>query len=637
MKKRLLGAMIGAVLALSSAWGSVPAQEPEQTWLYPHGALTHLERVGNDLYAFAGWTRGYGIMAFDVTDPMKPRLKSGIAMPGYVNAPIRRGDTMYIPSLFGLFVLDTANGKLALKRNLLLGFTASASPGQRVMIAGKQLLVTGKVSTRLFDISTPSAPLLETFNFALGVKNIFSDGERFLTYDGAVIFALSDQGELNEIAKLPAPVKAVMAVGEGDGRMLLVQDRANVLTLYAITATTLVEKSRLENVKSFRRTSGGLFVQVEDSLGLLADVTKGELKTVRDFPMLKDSSPNFEFDGKHFYVMEAGYNRSIKILDAGKPDLDVITTIPVCRSDGSLEITDKAVYLGSGNMLLAFDKKNPEMIRLADGRLDVSFETSPNPQQGGKQSFGAYNLLSPSGIQRFGHYLLFSGALIDISKPLQPTFVDIVTAPHLGVSADGDRAAFAQGDRITIADLSNLPTFKTLGTYTCQTNQGPILDVHLRGNRMYAIDTGHFYVFDVADSAQIKLLNTVEADRPCAIAATDEFIYIPSGNTGKSKIMLAYDVRNGAVTEIEGLIHDGVTALAVDGNRLFLADGISIVQYDLANPLQPVRVAEYTSNRTGETPDQRTGYTELQIEGDKLYARKYSRVDTWVIADKGEK
>lgn len=637
MYERMLGVIIGALIAFSPAWGVEPAREPEQTWLYPHGALTHLERVGNDLLAFSGWTRGYGIMAFDVTDPPRPKLKSGVALPGYVGSPVSRGNVMYIPSGFGLFVLEAENGKLVLKQNLLLGFSVSASPGQRAVIAGKQLLVTGKTSTRLFDISTPLAPLLETFNFALGEKNVFSDGERFLTYGGAVISALSDLGELNEIATLSAPIQSVMAVGEGDDRMLLVLDRAKVLTLHAVTETTLVEKARMENVQGFRRTNGGLFVTVNDRLGLLADVSKGALKIVRDFPVPKDSSPSFDFDGKYFYAMDAGYNRSIKILDAEKPGLDVMAMIPVCRGDGSLEVTDEAVYLGSGNTLLAFDKQNPEMRRIADGQLDVPFEIIPSPRSSAKKSFGAYNLLSPSGIQRFGQYLLFSGALIDISKPLQPTFVGVVTAPHLGVSVDGNRAAFAQGDQITIGDLSGLPAFKTLGTYTCQTNQGPILDVHLRGNRMYAIDTGNFYVFDVANPPQIKLLDTVEADRPCTIAAAGEFLYIPSGTTGTTKTLLVYDVRNNTITGIEGLIHDGVSALAVDGTRLFMADGISIVQYDLKDPLKPVRVAEYTSNRLGETPDQRTAYTELQIDGNRLYARKYSRVDAWTIADKGAK
>ncbi len=613
-----------------------PAREPERTMIYPNGALIQLALINGDLVAFSGWTRGYGIMTFDIADPDHPKLKSGVVLPGYVNAPVRKGDTMYIPSLFGLFVLDASGGKLALERNLLLDFSPKSGPGRSALVAGDKLLVVGNSAKRLFDISNPSAPLLEKYDFAPDIKNIQSDGERFFIFSNAVLSVLSEKGALTELATLATPIKSVMTAGDGANRMFLVLDRKNVLTLYAATGNTLTEKAREENVLELRKTSGGIFMKTADKLRLLADLTQGTLKVAREFAIPKEVSPQFEFDGKYFFVMTNDYNRAISILDASSPELRVRATIPVCRSDGGLEVTDDAIYLSSGNALLAFDKRKPDPGGRPDQVLMVDFAVTPDPQQS-RKSFGAYNLLSPYGIRRFGNYLLFSGALIDIREPLQPKAAGMATAPFLGVSVEGTRAALAQGRQVSIADISKMPEVKTLGTYACQTNQGPMLDVILRGNRLYAIDTRALYVFDASDPAQIKLLDSKAADSPCAIACVGNTLYIPSGNTGAKNILLAYATETGVVTALEGFIRKGVTALATDGDRLFLGDGTVIRQFDVSDPLKPVPVAEYSSDQAGGAPDQPANFTELQIDGDRLYARKYSRVNAWKIVGTVEK
>jgi hypothetical protein len=626
-----------ATLILPSVLLAGPAREPDQTMIYPHGALIQLALINGDLVAFSGWTRGYGIMTFDIADPDHPKLKSGVVLPGYVNAPVRKGDTMYIPSLFGLFVLDMSGDRLALERNLLMDFSPKSGPGRSAVVAGDKLLVVGNAAKRLFDISNPSAPLLEKYDFVPDIKNIQSDGERFFIFNGATISMLSAQGELTEVSPtLATPIKAVMTAGDGANRMLLVQDRKNVLTLYAATGNTLTERAKEENVLELRKTSGGIFMKTAHKLRLLEDVTRGTLTVAREFAIPREVSPQFEFDGKHFYVMAADYNRSISILDASSPELRVRATIPVCRSDGGLEVTEDAIYLGSGNALLAFDKRKPDPGGRPDQVLTVAFAVSPDPQQS-RKSFGAYNLLSPYGIRRFGNYLLFSGALIDIRKPLAPVFAGIATAPCLGISLEGIRAAFAQGHQVSIADLSKMPEVTTLGTYARQTNQGPMLDVILRGNRLYAIDTRAFYVFDASDPAAIKLLDTKAADSPCAIASVGDTLYIPSGITGERKSLLIYAAETGAITDLEEFIREGVSSMVADGDRLFLGDGTVIRQFDVSDPLKPLPVAEYTSNQAGGTPDQPANFTELQIDGDRLYARKYSRVNAWKIVGKGEK
>ncbi len=624
-----LGAGMLATVACAA-----PLREPDHRLLYPHGALIHLSRSGDTLLAFSGWTRGYGIMRFGVGDPAQPRFKSGLALPGYVNRPVRQGDAMYIPSLFGLFVLDTSDADLKLARNLLLNFSPKSGPGRRALVAGDKLLVFGNAANRLFDISDPLAPRLENYGFAPGIKNIFSNGDRFFRFHGVAIEELAPTGETTELATLPGAIRSVMPLGTPAQDKFLVLDRKQGLALYRLEGGQLTEMARMDGVKGLRKTRGGIFLETGDRLLLLGDVDAGRLEVAQEYP-LPPGSANLEFDGKNFYVMGSDYNRTIDILDATSPTLDRVATIPICRSDGDLEVADRALYLGSGNRLLAFDRTRQGALAAADALLDVDFEHVPNPQQSSK-SFGAYNLLSSYGMRRFGNYLLFSGALIDIRKPLAPELVGIVTAPHLGVSTDGARAAFAQGDRITIADMSALPEFKTLGVYACAEDEGPILDVVLRGERLYAIDTRRFYAFDVSDPANIRRIDAQEADSPCALALVGERLYVPSGIVSREPRLAIYHTQRRSVTWAEGLIQEGVSALAIKGQTLFLGDGTLVRQFDLTDPDRPAPVAVYTAQRSGEPPDQRTNFTRIQVDGDWLHARKYSSVNSWKIAGKGE-
>lgn len=627
LKRHLI---IGLLLATAAGLSGAP-RGPDWTLIYPHGALTQLALLHGDLVAFAGWTRGYGISTFDVSDPAAPRLKAGLVLPGYVNSPVRKDNTLYIPSLFGLFVLDVSRDGLTLARSLLLDFSPKSGPGRGVVVARDKLLVLGNAANRLFDIADPATPLLVQHGFAPGVKNIFSNGEQFFCHQGTVLSVLSETGAVTEIAKLAAPVKSVMPVGDGTAsRKLLVQDRKNVLVLYAWTGGTLTEQAREEGVLELRKTSGGIFMKQGEAYRLLADVAGGTLAVAREFALPAATSASFEFDGRHFFIRGDDYNRTLSILDAAAPDLRVAATIPVCRSDGGLAVADEAVFIGSGNQLLAFSRQDAGAVASARARLEIPFESAPNPQ-GGK-TFGAYNLLSPFGIHRVGDYLLFSGALIDIRKPFAPVFAGIVTEPHLGVSTDGPRAAFAQGKRITLADVSALPEFKTLGTYLCATNEGPMLDVVLRGNRLYAVDTRRFYVFDAADPASIRLLASHEADSPCGLALAGDRLYVPAGIVADRYPLIIYDTVRGTVVRREGLIREGVSAMAVHGGHLFLGDGTVIRQFDLADPDHPAAVAAYTADRAADGPDQRSNFTTIAIVGDQLVARKYSRVNAWNLA-----
>ena len=140
-----------------------------------------------------------------------------------------------------------------------------------------------------------------------------------------------------------------------------------------------LEQAREEGVLELRKTSGGIFMKQGEAYRLLADVAGGTLAVAREFALPAATSASFEFDGRHFFIRGDDYNRTLSILDAAAPDLRVTAEIPVCRSDGGLAVADEAVFIGSGNQLLAFSRQDAGAVASARARLEIPFESAPNP------------------------------------------------------------------------------------------------------------------------------------------------------------------------------------------------------------------------------------------------------------------
>ncbi len=599
--------------------------EPERDWVFPHGLVSQLACVNGDLLVFSGWTRGYGIMAFDVSRVDQPKFKSGLVLPGYVRSVVARDDVFYIPSLFGFFVVKASGEGLHLVRNVLLDFSPKGAPGQNIVIAGNKLLVEGGSTKRLFDIVDPLAPLLDRSGYAPEARNCTSDGRRFLAHTRDGISKIGPDGGLTTVYASPIPIKQVLAANEG----LLILDQKGVLALRPLADEKEAVLGTWSNIVSVARTSIGFVATTPTSWIALGDDDKGRLATVGEWPLPDADVRGCDFDGRHVYAFSRTRPRAVQIWDVTENPPRLRSAIPIAGEEGGLEITSEAIYASSGKSLMVLDPRQP-----AQHGLPADVITVP-PSQGASsipeaKPFGAYNLLGNSGVRRFGDTLLFAGWVVDIRNPLGPVFREAVTSPHWGSSIDGDRIALAQGIRVA---LLGLPDLTEIGAYACEVGQGPMLDVVLSGERLYAVDPSAFYVFDVHDPGKIKLLETHPADKPCGLASANGAVFIPSGISGRRKTLQIYSIAAGTLVERDGLIEHGVSALAASGSRLFLGDGAVVRQIDVRNPLEPVSGMVYRANRDGVPPDQRTDFTQLRVEGGALYGRKYSRVSRWTLVD----
>lgn len=136
---------------------------PSAVQLLPHGLLSELEAEGTELVSYAGWTRGYGLVTWDLSDLAKPSMKSGVLMPGYVlsRAKSADGKYMYVATLFGLAVLEKTEAGWVLKRTMMIAFSPFWNrPGLQVAVEGDRLYLKGGRENRVFDITHPGEPVL---------------------------------------------------------------------------------------------------------------------------------------------------------------------------------------------------------------------------------------------------------------------------------------------------------------------------------------------------------------------------------------------------------------------------------------------------------------------------------------------
>lgn len=614
-----------AAILLASATCGRANPEPDREWVFPHGKASYLACVDDALLVISGWTRGYGIMAFDTSRHEAPKFKSGLVLPGYVKSVVVRDDVFYIPSLFGFMIVKASGAEPRLVRNVLLDFSPKGSPGQNIAIAGDKLLVTGGTGRRVFDLADPLAPILVQHEFAPDVKDVVSDGQHFLAQVGKDLSAIGPDGELTPVHVSSSPIQQVLPTDKG----LFILDRDKRLTLRPRGGGPEEFLGTWTNVASIARTRAGIVAMTPTTGLVLGADAKGDFATAGEWPLPDAETRDCDFDGRHLYAFSKTRPRAVQIWDVAEETPQLRSEIPIASDDGGLEIASEAIYASSGKSLMVLDPRQPDR-----HGLPVAVVAVPPPPDvsslAATKPFGAYNLLDDSGIRRFGDALLFAGWIVDIRDPLNPVFRQSVTAPHWGSSIAGNRIALAQGKRLALFGLSELAE---IGSYTCEAGQGPMLDVLLSGERLYAVDSSAFYVFDVRDPAKIKLLETHPADKPCGLASANGAVFIPSGISGREKTLRIYSIAAGAMVDRAGLVEHGVSALVASGSRLFLADGTVVRQFDVRDPLAPVPGMVYRANRDGAPPDQRTDFTQLRVEGGKLYARKYSSVLQWTIVD----
>lgn len=605
------------LLASVSTWAQQEIR-PLREIVFPHGLSSELFLKDGKLFVKNGWTRGYGIMTFDLSDPQRPVFASGLAVPGYVRGHSFSGETMYMASYFGFIVFDTTKGNIALKRNLMLDFSTASMTGGSVYAFGNKLLVQGKESSRIYDISRPDEPILEKANLFPKEVNFASDGKNLYTWNGKQLFTVEPSDFSKKLMReYTAPVKSAICLKTGS---LYVLTADNVMHVSNVSAPD--KEQTFPGITRIRLTAAGVFAKGKEKETLL------NAEMPRDFILPKDFDRAMEFDGKYFYVLEKD---KLCVYRPSGETPELVTTVFISPSDGGLLATKDAIYLSGGQNLFVLDRVD----RKKDSHFDAVL-TAPAPPKGVSVP-NAYNQIFGNYFLQTGNHIVFYGQLIDISNPLSPKLSATFGNPFNGYYADKKIIALAEAGKVTFYDAAKLPECVVLGTYTPPKEvKGAVPDVKIIGNTAVVIHGKMLETVDISDPATPKLLETIELDNACMMASYENFIYIPAMPSAKKKCVFIYDAANRKLHEKEGLLKSGCTVITISGKQLFMADASNVRQFDLYDPLNPKETSVYNYDIPGTPIDQTNDFSALAVYDGILYARKYSRITLWNIQNGGK-
>ncbi|OGV51774.1 MAG: hypothetical protein A2X49_14255 [Lentisphaerae bacterium GWF2_52_8] len=625
--------LAGSVLFISLPLWAQDEIEPVQTIKYPHGMPSGITVKDGFAYVVNGWSRGSAVLVFDIRKAEQPIYSEGVAIAGYPKDLLIQGDFAYLPSGFGVIVLKgMKNGKPQFLRNMLLDFSSQNTTAQRAAIAGGILWIGGKHNWRAMDISSPTEPVPVLDKTGLDpAENLVGDGDMLYSWKGKEIKIYQVK---NGLPLTVGKFEAKAPVGQ-----LLVSDK----TLFANTnnkefssydisdLSTVQVKASLKGVISARFSQGKLVLLLEKSRIALIEDNLSELKVAKEFE-LPECPPFRAFDlwGNTFCAISGS---DLMIFNLGETPLRQVASIPILNNEGFIAVLGNILYAsvisGKNIHLLAFDSSRPRKDSCYDAVISY-----PSPEK----TFIYYNITMSTQVKQIGQYLIAGGGLIDIKNPLKPEFVRTIGAPASAIKVEAQKAFMAQGSKLTIEDVSKLPESTTLGVYKPEDKDKKtlIIDVETDGQFAYIINGSKIEVLVVRNPGKIEIAAQMELFRACGLLRLGKYLYVPAAAASPEKTLAVIDVSNPSkpvlVKKLDGIISEGSNTIISHNGKIFLTDGNIIKELDPAKPLDLKLKAIYSGAALG-SPEAIGGYTSIFAEGDKLYGKRYSRIDTWKIKE----
>ena len=243
-----------------------------------------------------------------------------------------------------------------------------------------------------------------------------------------------------------------------------------------------------------------------------------------------------------------------------------------------------------------------------------------------------------NAFKRIGQYLLTGNGLVDITDPLAPKVTHKITRTAAAITVHGDLAYLAQGDRMTILDVSGLPALTVVGEYRPEGAEVHFTDVALGDGVAYLVNRSRkkprVDVLDVSRPAQPVLLGSCDVPPSIVCALKDQYLYVPAASPpGEAGGLVIIDVSNPTAPDVAktigGLVNTSCYKIRVHGDHLYFTDSMRGIKVaDLSDPLNPKHVGTYTGPE-----DVCCSYTDFEIVDDKLYGQRHSQLDVWKLAE----
>jgi hypothetical protein len=630
-KNRPVGAMLAAFfLGVGIAWAG-DSDAWEQAFHFPAGSTGPL--LVRDGYAYVqnGWTRGDGLLVFDVRDPVKPAFVCGIPGRGYLNLPgAFREQTFYVPASFSLMVLDAGRPEsLRLTRNVLYGFPVMDA--KCLAVAGNRLYLGGPVGgLRILDVSEPAAPVPAAWHPEYAGMIVYAaEGDRLVmrARSGETVLATVEGFTLAERARFKtrgSPMLIGPTLVEADGRQVQIHDLRDPA---APALATNLPAAQLLGL----RTPGELVTATTNNILNIWDVSEPLRPVLRrqvGLPEDLELGPAVFWEGR-LHVLDR-VRVALCILDLSGEQARVLGRAPIHRNEGVFELGERHAFQayaeGQNLTILTLPLDQP-------GLVDYAAQVQLGPVAK-SNAFHVADVFRAGAIHRIGEFLLAGDGVVDISDPLRPRVVRPMTRAAAAIAVEGGLACLAQGDCVTLLDVSKLPEVVELGVYRAEDGARHYTDAALSDGRACVVNAAQanprLEILDVRKPAQPQRLGVCALPSGLVCAWVGPHVYVPGVNRGHEPAgLVVVDVSDPAAPRVARVLPDLVQSacyrVRARNGRLYYTDSMRGIQVaDLRDPLNPV----WLKALTGPT-EWSCSYTDFEIRDNRLYGQRYSHLDVW--------
>ncbi len=631
--------IIGCLALLSMGWGASASvfAATAAHWLggvhFPAGSTGSLTLHDGHAYVLNGWTRGDGILVFDIRNPREPRFVKGLPAKGYLRPGLVRENQFYIPAnMFSLMVVDVGDASQArIARNLSFNFPVGDM--QCLAGAGNRLYQGGRGGgLRILDISEPGTPVIAAHYPRYGnLAGILAGDDGLLVLRpqrGETVVATVKDDLVTEHARIKTgrnPRLVGKALYDTTSRECIVRSLADPANPEIVTRLPgLVPLCPAGPNRLLARDASQTLVWLDVSNPLAPQT----LRTVRLPENVSMGSVAWHDDRLVFVDRE---RISLRLLDVSTDIATELGEAFIMRNAGNLALGEDGVAFlsyvqGVNSTVFTVDASH-------NGPLSFHVRHT-QPAASPSDTFTLHDTHRAAAVARHGKYLLTGDGLLDVSNPARPVTLHPLQRVAASISIRGNLAALAQGDRVAFVDLGRLPDYVVAGTYRPEEESAHLTDVALGDGIACLVNNAkgqaRIEILDIGNPARPHLLGQCEVPMAIVAALSGNLLYVPGAKSGGLTIVdVADPARPRVVGTRDGLLDSSCYRVKVHGSRLFYTDSMRGIKVaDLADPLHPVLLHTYYGDTTTSA-----NYTDFVLRGNRLHGLRFSCLDVWQIED----
>lgn len=631
--KTAISVTVAALLLSSCRTGGDATFAETDALHFPTGSIRHLAVHDGYAYVLNAWTRGDGVLVFDVRDPARMRFVNGFPGKGYLGAGDFSQNTLYVPATwFAVMVMDVSDPARAdMDRNLFFNFPGGDA--QSLAVDGDRLYLGGRGGgLRILDITEPNAPFIVAHEPRFGrLEQIAARRGRLALRPqrGAPLLAGVTEDRVTVHAELPSggDLRFVgdQALYIGGRRRLDIYDVSDMTApekVKEIGGVSVIDKLA-DNRLLMRGPDGNL--SVYDVSDPLAPRELSQITLPEDL-----SLGNAAVENGILFALDSG-RFSLRSFDLSDDTAVPLDENPIKRTMG---------YLAMGHDARAFiayaqgDNATALLSLPLEGRAVNDFEGYHTLETRG---FSVHGVQRAAAVRRIGDYLLVGDGVVDISDPVRPRTVHDAERAAAQIAIRGNLAALAQGTRVTLMDLSALPERVVLSHYEPEDEDGAhFTGVTIADDILYVCNpaASRIEILDIADPAKPTRIGMCEVPAALTAAVYRDTLYVPARDEPLMTVVDVADPASPKVLEsLDGLVDASSRSYyaRVHQGRLYFTESMRGIKVaDLSDPRAPVLL----ETLVGDTR-YNAAYTDFEFIGDTIYGLRYSHLDRFVIEEHG--